>query len=430
MSRPLSAGITFRAALFSVLFLSACAEIPVRLNTIPSAPPTNKLRVYVQPHTSVYEGRGKWGPQEKFEANQIRLIKNYLAETGIYELVDKKDEQAVLGDQRPWISRMERNDWALAREIGSALHADYVMVLERGTNGILNTQYFLNMLINVETGKKFGVQYSFTRIRGNNSALMKNIMLASYRDIFRDAKEDLLATAIRKSGRVAARKETVAAGPAPVKEPEPTVSTSSQAAGKRKPAVPQTPPDVQEPKPAADSAQKTVGLPEPAKEPEQAVNAAAKRDWVKNFDAENVLTEETAVSGRKRLVVYDLAAQEQYKPAALILTEALREELFRLKQYTLVNRENLQQVLQEMALQQTGLIDEKQAVETGKGLAANQVVTGSLGLFGKTYVLQAKRIDVRTFETLGLTSARFREGQEEDVLSKMPDLAKGLSGLK
>ena len=59
--------------------------------------------------------------------------------------------------------------------------------------------------------------------------------------------------------------------------------------------------------------------------------------------------------------------------------------LFALKKYVLVNRENLQKVLEEMALQQTGLIDDRQAVKTGKGLAANQVVTGRLGLPGFTF---------------------------------------------
>lgn len=84
---------------------------------------------------------------------------------------------------------------------------------------------------------------------------------------------------------------------------------------------------------------------------------------------------------------------ENFRTVAIILTEALREELFLLQKFTLVNREDLSKVLQETALQQSGLIDEKQAIKTGKGLAANQVVTGRLGMLGKTY-----------------TSAKFSEG--------------------
>jgi hypothetical protein len=115
---------------------------------------------------------------------------------------------------------------------------------------------------------------------------------------------------------------------------------------------------------------------------------------------------------------------------ALILAEALREEVFKLKEFVLVNREDLQKVLEEMALQQTGLIDEKQAVKTGKGLAANQVVTGRLGQLGKTFVMQAKRVDVETFGTLGIASTKFTEGQEDEVLNKLPDFARSLVGLQ
>ena len=134
------------------------------------------------------------------------------------------------------------------------------------------------------------------------------------------------------------------------------------------------------------------------------------------------------IPGMYKLVIYDLNAPEQYKTVALILTEVLREELFLLNRFIIVNRENLLDVNREMALQQSGLIDEKQAVKTGKGLAANQVVTGSLAILGKTYFLQAKRIDVESFATLGMASTRFAKGEEEDVLGRLPSLAKSLAG--
>ena len=107
----------------------------------------------------------------------------------------------------------------------------------------------------------------------------------------------------------------------------------------------------------------------------------------------------------------------------MIFSETLREEIFKLKKFTLVNREDLNQVLKEMALQQTGLIDEKDAVKTGKGLAANQVVTGKMGFLGKMFVLQAKRINVETFATLGLASTKFSQGHEDEAFDKMQEFA-------
>ena len=198
---------------------AACAEIHV--TTIPQPVASPKLRVYVQPFTTFAatnkRGQGGWDtPHEEFARNQVRQIKRYLSQTGIYEIVTREEVHSALGDQKLTRYLMEQNDWALARKIGAALHADYVMVLERGTNTLLNEKYFFNALINVETGKKFGVQYSFERrgIRGQ----MKEIILASYRDIFSSARDDLFATAIRKGQRISSPGEKVAVSP--VKERE------------------------------------------------------------------------------------------------------------------------------------------------------------------------------------------------------------------
>ncbi len=432
MSRPISNRIASLLVLAALCMPVACATI--RVGTLPAPPATAKLRVYIQPHSTMFEGKGKWGtPDEKFVASQLRLASRYLAETGIYDIVSPEDVLAVLGDQKPTRALMEENDWTLAREIGKALHADYVMVMERGVIGITHTQYFVNMLINVESGRKFGARYSFSKGWTVDGQVMRKIIHASYRDIFRSAKEDLLAAAVQKAGRIPASGKTSDAAPAPTVVPAPA-----------KPQTPIAPAAEQKPEPRkeAEEEAKPADLPpvgqkqykhaESANEPEQALEppTSGERDWVKEFDAQKVLTQDADPTKGKgtRLVVYDLDAPEQYKPVALILTDALREELFRLNQFVLVNRENLEKVLQEMALQQTGLIDEKEAVKTGRGLAASQVVTGRLGLLGRTFVMQTKRIDVETFATLSLTSEKFRQGQEEEVLARMPEFALRLAG--
>ncbi len=360
--------------LIITIVFSACAEI--RVVTIPPPAASPRLRVYVEPFTTFADGKRGWDiPHEEFVKNQVRLAEKHLAQTGIYEIVSKEEVRAAIGGQRLTRYRMERNEWALARKVGRALHADYVMIMERGTNSLMNEKYFINVLINVETGKKFGVQYSFTR-RGIPGK-MKEIVRASYRDVFRRAKSDLFATAIKKSRRIGS--------------------------------------------PAEHGA--TPGTQIPVVSP-----VPSEQAWLKKRDVEDVLTQDAPVTSGRKLVVYDLDASEQYKPAALIFSEALREEIFKLRKFTLVNREDLDQVLKEMALQQTGLIDEKEAVKTGKGLAANQVVTGRMGLLGKTFVLQAKRIDVETFATLGLASTKFIQGHEDDAFDKMQEFAIHLTG--
>ena len=146
------------------------------------------------------------------------------------------------------------------------------------------------------------------------------------------------------------------------------------------------------------------------------------------LDLEKILTAESKPDSRKRLAVYDLETVESLRVVGLILSEALREELIHLGHFALVNRENLVQVLKEIELQMTGLVDEKQAVQVGKGLAANQIVMGRYGALGKTAILQAKRVDVENQGTLAMGSLKCSQGQEDELLAQMSDLARKLAG--
>jgi hypothetical protein len=44
--------------------------------------------------------------------------------------------------------------------------------------------------------------------------------------------------------------------------------------------------------------------------------------------------------------------------------------------------------------------------------------------------MQAKRVDVETFGTPGIASMKYSEGQDDEVLNKLPEFARGLVGLQ
>jgi hypothetical protein len=146
-----------------------------------------------------------------------------------------------------------------------------------------------------------------------------------------------------------------------------------------------------------------------------------------HIDLEKAIQAEAGVEGRKKLAVYDLDTADQYRIVALILSEALREELLKLGLFQLVNRENIVRVLEEMALQQTGLVDEKEAVKAGKGLAVQQIVLGRYGTLGKISILQAKRLEVETQRDLAIGSLKCEAGREDELLQHIADLAKEIS---
>jgi hypothetical protein len=428
------------------LLLNSCAEI--QLKAIPSPPPTAKLRVYVLPITGPFPFRsGTWGtPHKEFVAKNIRGVERFLEQTSIYEVVPARDVEEVLGGQDFTYREMEKNGWILARQIGKALYAEYVLIIERSLEPDKMGRadlYFTITMINTSTGKRFETRARMDTFDTSSSEKMTAIIKKVYRTVFLSAKNDMFETAIRKSENMYTPYKELAAATAPeppVTAPPPEIKTQAPS---QVPEKPVTPPEAKliaaAPKPeppAISKAPKTMTqtppqIPEkPVTPPETKLIAAApKPEPAKPSDTAPVKPRHEDISDMDRLVIYDLEAPEQYKTVALILTEVLREELFLLNKFILVNRENLLDVLREMALQQSGLIDEKQAVKAGKGLAANQVVTGSLGILGETYLLQAKRIDVETFATLGLASTRFAKGQEEDVLSRLPGLAKSLAGI-
>ncbi len=411
-------------AVLGIVFPASCAKI--HINTIPLPPPTAKLRVYVQPLT----GHGTWNTSHaEFVSWTTAYVERYLKETGIYEVASKEDVQTALNGQEFSRWSLEQNNWRLAKEIGRALHADYAMIIERDIGGGAGGTDFTieNVMINIKTGKKYTASKHLSRITRSDRARSSELVREAHRDIFRSAKQDMLATAIKKGKFAGQARETVAAGHSSAPSSTPTTVTrqkdkqpeiirkSDQIAAVQKQ-------DLQRPSPEATRTEKPT---EPPRQP--VVQKPGERGPAKESTDEKPAMSLAALAKGTKLAVFDLDSPENFRPVALILTEALREELFLLQKFTLVNREDLSRVLQETALQQSGLIDERQAIKTGKGLAANQVVTGRLGLLGKTYILQAKRVDVETLATLGLTSAKFSEGQEEEVLSKMKDLAKRLA---
>jgi hypothetical protein len=310
-------------------------------------------------------------------------------------------------------------------------------------------------MIGVKSGRQFR---SLVRIPITHGTDYQKMFSAAYRNIFREAKGDMMATAIRKSrvssleGADPAKaepkgiKESKASPPAPAAEksksqdpgkiplvpapssPAPSSSRMAMPPAKEKPSAarptpaPSPTPMARAPGSFAQPSMPTAGKPAPSE------SQTLPEKPGTSIDLEQILKAEASAAGKTRLAVYDLNTSESFKVVALILSEALREEIFRMGAFSLVNRENMEQVLSEMGLQQTGLVEERQAVRAGKGLAAAQIVLGQFGTLGSMSMLQVKRIDVETQGTLAIGSLRCAKGREEELLDGLSDLARKLAG--
>ncbi len=471
---------------------SGCAEI--RLNTLPSPPPTAKLRVLVLPITSTLNPRGAWVPSERnFAENQYRKVARILERKGIYRVIPEEEARAATGNQSIEGWQWARGDWNLAKEAGRALHADYVLIFERKFSGTVVSKL---VFLSLRTDRLFEetlVMPTMAVFRMDAMDEHREMIGAAYQKIFMAAKGDMFLTAIQKGRAIGPPTERKAPGrgtsdatkkrPHPsagpvekMKPPEseapkpPAAHPSDKAPGgvtaaveKKQPAPPAkkeqkpepsefkaakplpsvsraaetTPPrtpasvtaPVSPPEKTPDRAMATVEtklLPPPARtEP----TGGPGKDKLPAGLQTMIDKQQAGTTRKSRLVVYDFDAADQLDVVAMILTEALREELHELGKFFLVNRENIVQVMDELKLQQSGIVDEGQAVQLGKWLAANETVTGKLTLFGNLYVLQAKRTDIQSLGTLGIGSLKSPMGKEEELLNGLPSLAKKLAGV-
>jgi len=371
-------GLLLSAAGF-LFFHASAGAADLKIGKMPPPPGTAKLRVFVLPVTASTPRSGWPFSHEEFARRSHKQVASYLARTGIYEVIRPPEVQQVtagMEDIPGW--QWARKDWALAKEAGRALYADYIVLRERGARH--HAKYMKMVLINLETEQVFEAE---ERAVAGLKGSFDDVKVAVFNELFRISKADLLSTAIRK-GRIGPPGTGGGAGKG---------SPGQGAAGD---------------KPAAQ----TAG---PAAKPKIPAVAGAAKPLPPGGGV------------RTKLVVYDLDTNEQLRVVGLILAEALREELLQLGVFTLVNRENIAKVMEEHKLQQSGLVDESQVLQLGKWLAAQQAVSGRISLLGESFVVQAKRIDLEKAETLKMASLQCPVSQQEKLLDDVSGLARKLA---
>lgn len=99
---------------------------------------------------------------------------------------------------------------------------------------------------------------------------------------------------------------------------------------------------------------------------------------------------------------------------ASILTSRFRSELVETKTFVVIERGQMQDILNEVGFQQSGCTSSECMIEMGRILNVQKMIGGSVGKFGNVYTLDLRIIDVAT--------ARIEETVSEDHEGKMKDL--------
>jgi TolB-like protein len=137
----------------------------------------------------------------------------------------------------------------------------------------------------------------------------------------------------------------------------------------------------------------------------------------------NVPTPKPIESEKMRVAVLDFTSPDEvYRELARAVADTLQTKLIGLGGYTIIVRgENLKKIMEELALQQTGIVDDKTAVQIGKQIGAKFVITGSITKPGSLYTINATLIDVET--GAGITAASVEAKEKDEMLKMVPELA-------
>lgn len=131
---------------------------------------------------------------------------------------------------------------------------------------------------------------------------------------------------------------------------------------------------------------------------------------------------------KKNIAVIDLDSRGGLSKAEVgTLTDRLRSMLVRTHAFTVVDRGLMEDVLSEQGFQMSGCTSTDCAVEAGKILGVEQMLSGTIGRLGKLYTIDIILIDVSTSQIIKSLTRDYR-GEVEGLVGLMKSVADELAG--
>lgn len=109
-----------------------------------------------------------------------------------------------------------------------------------------------------------------------------------------------------------------------------------------------------------------------------------------------------------------------------LISDRLRSELFRTDKVDVMEREQMQAIMQEQGFQQSGACSEDGCmVQIGQLLGVQKMVVGSIGKLGKLFMINIRLIDVQTAKVVKVVSVDIT-GEIENVVDELPGISRQL----
>ena len=129
------------------------------------------------------------------------------------------------------------------------------------------------------------------------------------------------------------------------------------------------------------------------------------------------------------VAILDLEGRGISDLEAATLPDRLRSEMVTVGAFVVVERGQMEMLLEEQGFQQTGCTSAECAVEVGKLLGVQKMITGSIGKLGQLYTVDARMVDVQTGE-IERVSKREHRGGIEGLIDLLEVVTKDLAGIE
>ena len=152
----------------------------------------------------------------------------------------------------------------------------------------------------------------------------------------------------------------------------------------------------------------------------------------KNFpDIVKILSENVSVQSegyKVRIAVFDFESRskELSKDEITTLSDYIRSAFINNGNFTVISREEIGRAAEEYKLQSSGLTEESNAIRFGKILNFKKTVLGTIGKFGKNYIINIKILDLETGKYISAESVEART--KEDLLKVIGEKVTALAG--
>lgn len=125
---------------------------------------------------------------------------------------------------------------------------------------------------------------------------------------------------------------------------------------------------------------------------------------------------------RTRIAVLDLQAKSGIDPnLAATLTDLIGSELVGLKRFDVVDRANMDALMAEQSLQNSGCTDSACAVQLGNMLNVEKMVVGSVAKLGESFIITVNFVDVELSQVT--LSEKITAKSQDELLSAVQKLA-------